>query len=83
MRKLVYGVPTRSDTNRAVQPQKMARGLKFGIKVVEGLYYPYSENKGADQLCSLCLAYAKSRFSHNEAHIWIYSICKFKLQLCW
>ena len=28
----------------------MARGLKFRIEVVEGLYYPYSENKGADQL---------------------------------
>ena len=28
----------------------MARGLKFGIKEVEGLYYLYSENKGADQL---------------------------------
>ena len=46
------GFPTRSDTNGAVQPQKMARGLKFGIYVVEGLYYPYSENKGADQLRS-------------------------------
>ena len=34
-----------------VQPQKMARGLKFLIKVVEGLYYLCSENKGADQLC--------------------------------
>ena len=28
----------------------MARGLKFPLWVVEGLYYPYSENKGADQL---------------------------------
>ena len=28
----------------------MARGLKFGIFEVEGLYYLYSENKGADQL---------------------------------
>ena len=28
----------------------MARGLKFRIKEVEGLYYPSSENKGADQL---------------------------------
>ena len=28
----------------------MARGLKFCIYEVEGLYYPYSENKGADQL---------------------------------
>ena len=44
------GFPTRSYTNRAVQPQKMARGLKFCIKEVEGLYYPCSENKGADQL---------------------------------
>ena len=25
-------------------------GLKFRMQVVEGLYYPYSENKGADQL---------------------------------
>ena len=42
----------------------------------EGLYYPSSENKGADQLrgyrkadLRLCFAYAKSRFSHNAAHI--------------
>ena len=27
-----------------------ARGLKFWIKEVEGLYYSCSENKGADQL---------------------------------
>ena len=32
------------------QPQKIARGLKFRIKEEAGLYYPYSENKGADQL---------------------------------
>ena len=50
MRKPVFGVPTRSHTNRAAQLQKMARGLKFRIKKVEGLYYPCSENKGADQL---------------------------------
>ena len=31
--------PTRCDTNQAVQPQKMNRGLKFWIKEVEGLYY--------------------------------------------
>ena len=35
---------------RAVQPKMMARGLKFRMLVVEGLYYPYSENKGTDQL---------------------------------
>ena len=44
--------PTRSDTNQAIQPQKMARGLKFQICKVEGLHYLYSENKCADQLHS-------------------------------
>ena len=65
-----------SDTNRAVQPQKMARGLKFCIKEVEGLYYPCSEHKGADQLhgyreadLRLFFAYAKNWFSHDEAHM--------------
>ena len=43
------GFPTRSYINWAVQPQKIARGLKFGIYEVEELYYPCSENKGADQ----------------------------------
>ena len=33
------GFPTRFDSNRAVQPQKMARGLKFQILDVEGLFY--------------------------------------------
>ena len=56
MRKLVFGVSDQDDTNRAVQPQKMASGLKFRIKVKERLYYPYSENKGADQLRSYCAA---------------------------
>ena len=44
------GFPTRSDTNRAVQPQKMARDLKFRIQKAGGLYYRSGENKGADQL---------------------------------
>ena len=44
------GVPTRSNTNRAVQLLNMARGLKFWIYEVEGLYYPCSKNKDADQL---------------------------------
>ena len=67
-----------SDQVLAVQSQKMARGLKFRIYEVDGLYYPYSENKGADQLrgyreadLRLCFRiYAKSRFSHNEAQIY-------------
>ena len=41
----------RFDTSQTVQLQKMARGLKFRIKVEEGLHYLCSENKGADQLC--------------------------------
>ena len=45
-----------TDTCRAVQPQKMARGLTFPIYVEEGLYYPNSENKVADQLHSYCAA---------------------------
>ena len=39
MRKQTFWFPTWSDTNRAVQLQKMARGLKFRILKVEGLYY--------------------------------------------
>ena len=43
MRKPVFGF---SDQVR----HEIARGLKFRIKVEEGLYFPCSENKGADQL---------------------------------
>ena len=50
MRKPTFWFPTWSDTNQAVQLKDMARGLKFRIKEVEGLYYLCSENKGADQL---------------------------------
>ena len=50
------GFPTWSDTNRPVQIQKVARSLKIWIEEEEKLYYPSSENKGADQLCSYCTA---------------------------
>ena len=55
--------PNRSDTNRPVQAQKRARSLKFRIEVEEELYYPSSENKGADQLrgkreADLCLLFS-------------------------
>ena len=49
VRKPAIWVPTRSDTNQAVQSQKMARSLKFWTSVEDEFYYP-SENKGADQL---------------------------------
>ena len=50
MRKPTFWFPTWSDTNQAVQLQKMARGLKFRIYEEEGFYYLCSENIGADQL---------------------------------
>ena len=56
MRKPVFGVSDQSDTNRAVQHQKIARDLRFRIYAVEELNYPYSEKKGADQLRSNCAA---------------------------
>ena len=56
MRKQTFWFPTRSDTNQAAQSPKMARGLKFRIQEVEGLYYLCSENKGADQLRGYCKA---------------------------
>ena len=42
--------PNRSDTNQAAQSQTQARSLKFWIYEEEEVYYPCSENKGADQL---------------------------------
>ena len=50
MEKPTMWFPNKSDTNQAVQAQKRARSLKFRIKVEEELYYPSSENKGADKL---------------------------------
>ena len=49
MRKQTMWILTTSDTNQAVQPLEMPRGLKFCIKEEEVLYYPSSENKDADQ----------------------------------
>ena len=60
--------PNRSDTNQVVRSQKQARSLKVGIEVEEELYYPNSENKGADQLRGYCVsvfAYADCWFSHE------------------
>ena len=46
------GVPTRSDTNQPVKQQEKAKILKLRVYVEEKLYYPYSKNKGAYQLCT-------------------------------
>ena len=50
MRNPTFWFQSWSDTNQAVQLQKMARGLKFRIQKLEGLYYLCSDNKVADQL---------------------------------
>ena len=72
---LFLGFLNRSDTNQAVQQQKMARGLSYHIYVVEEIYYLCRENKEADQLhgtaaliCIFVFTYAKSRFSHDAPH---------------
>ena len=65
----------------------MARGLKFQIKEVAGLYYLsrdcticlaktkelISFAVTAKLICVFVFAYAKRRFSHNEAHMIIES----------
>ena len=50
MRKPVFGISEKVLHKPAVQQQKMARGLKFRIKEVEGLQYLCNGNKSADQL---------------------------------
>ena len=74
MRKPTFWFPTWSTTNKAVQLHKMARGLKFRSKKVEGSFYLCSENNGADQLRGYreadlrhFFAYTKSLFSHDAA----------------
>ena len=57
---------TKSDTNQAVQPLELARGLKFCIWEVEVLYYPSSENKGADQLRGKLRSLSVSLFLHMQ-----------------
>ena len=49
IKKATMWFPNRPDINRLVQAQTRARTLKFQISVEEELYYPSSENKGADQ----------------------------------
>ena len=71
VRKQTIWVPIRSDTNQAVQSQKMVKGLKFCIQAEEGLYYPCSENKGGYRklICPFVFAPAFCRFSYAVAHI--------------
>ena len=61
---------TRSDTKQAIWPQKMATGLNFWIKKVEGLYYLCSKHKGTEQLCG----------GYQAADLWL-CFCKCKKQV--
>ena len=75
MRKPTFWFPTWSDTNWAVQLQKMAKGLKFRILKVEGLYY-VAKTKAlislavtAKLICIFVFAYAKHLFSLDAAQL--------------
>ena len=63
MRKhLVF--PSRSDTNRAVQPQKMARCWNFEWDCAIGV----APNKDAENCkCAVVCVYTKTWFSHDAA----------------
>ena len=64
---------TWSNTKWPAQAQKMARGLYFWIKEEQGLYYPYSKNKGPDQLIyALVFAYADCWFSYVAAYLFVF-----------
>ena len=75
MRKPTMWFSNIPDTNWSVQSQKMARSLKFWIEKEEELYYPCSENEGADQLRSYCEADLQlcfglcKMFSHDVAQL--------------
>ena len=58
---------TRSDTNQAGQPLKVARGLKFCIKEVEVLYYQSSVNKDTEADLRPCFCINKTLVSHEAA----------------
>ena len=62
MRQTAFRV---SDTNRTVRLKKMPRGLIFLSLEVEGLHYPCSKNKDADQLFLSHIQ--KAACSHNVA----------------
>ena len=67
------GFPTRSDTNQAVQPLKMDRGLKFRIYEVDGLYYLCRENKGTELILRLCFRicdFLMTRLIYTSGRAW-------------
>ena len=70
VRKPVFGVSGQVRHNRAAQPQKMARGLKFCMKRDFTIYVAKTKALisfavTAKLICVFVFAYAKSRFSHD------------------
>ena len=64
------------DTKLAIRPQKMVRGLKIRIQVVEDCTIYAAKTKAliscevtVQLICVFVFTYAKSRFSHDVAHI--------------
>ena len=68
---------TRFDTNRAVQPQKMARGLKFQIYEVhvEGLYCLQEKTKGLIS-CTVTIQLICALFSHTQKACFLITLFK-------
>ena len=64
-----------SNTNQAMQSQKMAKGLKFWIMKVEGLDYVAKTKAlisfavSAKLICVFVFAYSKCWFSHDAAQM--------------
>ena len=82
MRKPTFWFPTWSDTNPAVQLQKMVRCLKVRIQKVEGSYYLCCENKDADQLrgsASLFSHMQNAGFSHDAAQFRLLPAVRYKI----
>ena len=66
----------RSDTNRAVQAQKLASSLKFGLRKYRNCTIRVAKTKAlisfevtAKLICVFVCAYADCWFSHEAAHI--------------
>ena len=72
---MTLGFPTRSDTNQALPPQKMASGLKFWILEVNYV----AKTKAliscaliscavtAQLICTFVFTFVKNSFSHDAA----------------
>ena len=77
MRKPTFWFPTSSDTNQAVQLQKIARGLNFcGFRKKRDRTICEAKTKAlisfavtAKLICVFVFAYAKRWFSNDVAHI--------------